>query len=65
MDFINYVIANWDTIAVAVLAILGALSQLAALTPWTWDDKAFGGLAKIFKVLAGNYGKAKNVDDVG
>jgi hypothetical protein len=50
-------------IAVALLAISGAFSQLAAITPWTWDDRAagfFGGVVRFAKVLAGNYGHAKN-----
>lgn len=50
-------------IVVALLAISGAFAQLAALTPWTWDDRAsgvFAGVVRFGKVLAGNYGHAGN-----
>lgn len=46
---------------VAFLALSGAAAQLAALTPWGWDDKLAGPLQRLFSVLAGNWGKAKSL----
>ena len=48
------------------LAFLYLTVQLAAITPWKWDDKLSGkltGLSKILKFATGNYGNAKNKDD--
>jgi hypothetical protein len=37
------------------------MAQLAAMTPWGWDDKLAGPLQRLFQVLAGNWGKAKSL----
>lgn len=40
MEFIQSILAlNWAEIGAALLAIYGGLKALAALTPWTGDDK--------------------------
>lgn len=61
---------GWAQAAVLlVLGILIMVPQIAPLTPWTWDDwtiqhkgKIQGFLGKVWNILAGNWGKAKNGD---
>lgn len=49
--------ANKEEILVGLLALSGAVTQLSALTPWTWDDEMALGLGRVLNVLAGFYGK--------
>lgn len=42
------------------LAASGLLAQLAAMTPWGYDDKAAGFVNRIFTALAGNWGNARS-----
>lgn len=41
------------------LMVSGLLAQLAAITPWKWDDGVMGGVQKLLNVIAGNWGHAK------
>lgn len=49
---------NWPTVLLALGSFVGVCSQIAPLTPWGWDDAAAGVLARIFAILAGNWGNA-------
>lgn len=60
MEYVNYVIANWDQISVTVLAVIGAAAAVAAWTPTPRDDGIVAFLRKIVDLIAQNYGKAKN-----
>lgn len=42
------------------LAFSGLLAQLAAMTPWGFDDKAAGFVNRVFTALAGNWGNARS-----
>lgn len=57
---IEFITANWVDILAAFSTLLVLLTQLAALSTWKWDDEAVSILSKIFNVLTGNYGNAKN-----
>jgi len=63
ITFGAFLVEHAVEITVGLLALSGACSQLAAITPWTWDDRAagfLGGFVRFAKVLAGNYGHAAN-----
>ena len=47
----NWLIENWQEIGTAVLALLGAFSILAKLTPTKWDDQAIGVITKWIRRL--------------
>ena len=38
MEYINWMLANWNDVVVAVLAVLGAFSAVAKITPTKSDD---------------------------
>ena len=57
MQFIS---DNWQTIALFVTTTIAVASHMAALTPSTKDDAAVSMLGKLFQIIAGNYGHAKN-----
>lgn len=57
MEFIT---TNWQTILLIITGVMALASQVAALTPSKKDDEAIGWLQKIFNVIAGNWGNAKN-----
>lgn len=56
----EWVAANWQTIALLITSTIAIASHLAALTPSTADDEAVGWFKRVFDVIAGNYGNAKN-----
>jgi len=47
----GWVVANWSLIAVAFLAVLGAASAIAKLTPTKSDDKVVDWILKIVHTL--------------
>lgn len=49
MEFINQIVNNWESIAVAILAVIPFLQILAKLTPSPKDDTA---LAYIYDFLS-------------
>jgi hypothetical protein len=53
---LNYLSAHWVAILVGAAAVSGVFSQIAAVTPWTWDDGVAGALAKVLQAIAGNWG---------
>lgn len=50
----NYVIENWDAIVVALLAVVGAASVIAKLTPTTKDDEIVAKIKAVLDVIALN-----------
>lgn len=60
MKYINYVLNNWDSISVTMLAIMGAAAAIAALTPTPKDDGVVAFLRKVIDLIGQNYGSAKN-----
>lgn len=50
----DYVIANWDQIVVVVLAVIGAASAIAKLTPTPKDDAILNKVKKIVDAVALN-----------
>lgn len=56
----NWIMQNWDQLAVAILAVVGAASAIAALTPTPKDDAAIAWIRKIVDVIAFNFANAKN-----
>lgn len=38
LEYMQYVVENWTLISQRLLAILGAASIVARITPSTWDD---------------------------
>lgn len=51
MNAVHWVTANWAAIGVAILAVLGAFSAIAKLTPTQSDDKIVEFLYKIIHTL--------------
>lgn len=51
MDFI---VQNWDQIVVGILAVIGAASAIAKLTPTTKDDKIIAKVKKVVEAVALN-----------
>lgn len=49
---------------VAITGLVTAATAITALTPTTRDDVIIGGILKVLNLLAGNFGKNKNADDV-
>ena len=60
MEYVNYVIDNWEQISVTLLAIMGAAATIAAWTPTPKDDGIVAFLRKIIDLIGQNYGNAKN-----
>jgi len=64
MKYIEMIVANWDTIVTVILAVIGAASAIAAVTPTPKDDKIVSKIQTVFKVIVDtvgmNIGKAKN-----
>lgn len=56
----QYILENWHQIIIALLAVMGALAQIVALTPSKKDDEVVSKVTKVINILAGNYGNAKN-----
>jgi hypothetical protein len=56
----DWVLQNWQTIALTVTSIIALASHLAALTPTKSDDNAVGWLQEIWNFVAGNYLNARN-----
>ena len=59
MDFLNWVVANWDTIGQILTGIVTAASAVAAITP-TPKDGMGKALYGVLDMLALNVGKAKD-----
>lgn len=59
-EIIQWTTDNWDSILVAVTAIISASSAVAALTPTPKDDGFIRKLYSIIDGLALNVGKAKD-----
>lgn len=60
MEYINYVINNWEQISVTVLAVIGAAATIAAWTPTPKDDSIVAFLRKLVDLIGQNYANAKN-----
>jgi hypothetical protein len=56
----NWILENWVAIGTAALAVVGAASAIAALTPNKTDDAAVAFIRKIIDTLALNVWNAKN-----
>lgn len=54
MEAINWVIANWPSILAAILAVVGAASAIAKLTPTKTDDRIVDAILGILNRLALN-----------
>lgn len=59
-EIITYLLANAESIIVALTAIVAAASAVAALTPTPSDDSFVAKAYKIVDWLALNVGKAKD-----
>jgi phage-related protein len=63
-EVIAYIVANYESIVTAVLAVVGAAASIAAITPSPKDDKIIGKIQGVLKsildVVGMNIGKAKN-----
>lgn len=51
---VDYVISNWEQIVVVALAVVGAASAIAKLTPTQTDDKIIAKIKKVLDTLALN-----------
>ena len=60
MEYVNYLIENWQDISVTILAVIGAAAAIAAWTPTPKDDSVVAFLRKIVDLIGQNYGGAKN-----
>lgn len=59
----EWIQANLETIVALALVFLAAFPHIAALTPWTGDDKLVPWVKKLADFLAANYGNAKNASN--
>lgn len=50
----EYIIQNWDTILTAVLALVGAASVIAKLTPTPKDDAVLAKVKSVVEAIALN-----------
>ncbi len=60
MEYVNYVIENWERISVTLLAVMGAAASIVAWTPTPKDDGVVAFLRKSIELIGQNYGGAKN-----
>ena len=60
----DWLVANWETIGIAVASVVAAAAAIATITPTKTDDKIVNVLLRVVNVLGLNVGKAKNKDDV-
>ena len=60
MEYLDYIIANWEQITVITMTVIGAASTIAALTPTPKDDGVLAFVRKIIDLVGQNYGNAKN-----
>ena len=67
MDIIEKILENPTEIMTTVLAVVGAASAVAALTPTPKDDKIISTILKVIRKIANvfglNVGNAKNLKD--
>lgn len=52
MEYVNWVIQNWDSVASVALQIIGAASIIVKLTPTPKDDAVLAKIVKIFELLS-------------
>lgn len=64
MDFINYIIAEWEAIFAIITSVLGVCAAIAAITPNESDNKIVDILYKIINALGCNFGNAQNAERV-
>lgn len=48
----EWMLANWDTLVVCALAVVGAASAIVKLTPTPKDDAAVAWVYKVIEVLS-------------
>ena len=48
----------------ALTALVGGATALTAMTPTQYDNKILAAISRLLNVLAGNFAKNKNADDV-
>lgn len=61
-DILTYIQAHWDDIINAVLALIGAFTIIAKLTPTTVDDNILAFILKVVNFLSLNIKPAAKVE---
>lgn len=51
MELINWLIAHWADVSLAILAVLGAASAVAKVTPTESDDKVIAAILSVIHTL--------------
>ena len=64
MEWLASVLENYPVWLTAVTSIVTAATAVTAITPSKRDDVVVGWALKILNLLAGNFLKNKNADDV-
>ena len=59
---IDYVLKNWDSIALVISSVVSLAAAIAAITPNKSDDAVVQKILDVINVLGLNVGKAKNKD---
>lgn len=60
MEYIDWVAANWEAIATAIMAIIGACAALAKLSPTPRDDEVIGRVMEVVNIIGMNFGNTAN-----
>lgn len=67
MEFLNTLLSWFGDLPAwlaAITALVTAATAITALTPTKADDKFLGVVLRVLNVLAGNFGRNRNADDV-
>lgn len=65
MDQLSWIVTHGADLLQAALAVVGAASVVAALTPTPKDDAALAVLRRVLDLVAQNYGHARNDQAAG
>lgn len=63
-EFLGDFFESFPAWLVAITGVVTAATAITALTPTKTDDKAIAAVLRVLNLLAGNFGKNRNADDV-
>jgi len=60
MEYMNWIMENWEQILMGVTSVVGGFSVIATMTPNKSDNQVVDMMMRVVNFLGANVGKSKN-----